>query len=763
MAETSSRTAACFVVTVLGLATAQQVTSDPVAAGLLTAAIAACAAAVVVAAVVSDRLPLRWPWLCLSASAISVAVGHVLLARQQAAGDSPFPSWADAAYLAAYPPAIAAVVGVGRLRRRRLPAALDAAVAAAAVFLPLWFLIGDPALSAGNSSARLVALAYPAADLLVLVLVLALLLGSGLRRLPEQLLALSIAGLVASDTAFAVTTASGTYVSGSWVDLGWILQHLLLGLLAATGLGSTLGASAESTTTPRRRLSRVVALVALVVPAPLALLVDQDGINTADLVALCVGTSVIGLLVAARFGVLAGLLRRDLEQRSAEAARSEAVAAADAVLLAAVDRDDVQRAALKAVLAVVIGNRRERCAVGLALGSPGLLEVVAVDGRQVPVQHVAAVDLDALLLAAAPDLAAEGVYERLVQLPALAGDRLLVLALRARGRPVGALLVTAGAERLSEAHTALQRIAGQIALALEAVRLREHGESGRRAAEGVVVPLPRSGGTPGLLTELTRALADGEFLPYYQPIVSLEDGLPKGFETLVRWEHPDRGLIQPGDFLPQLEQVGLLAELDGLLLEQACRDAMALDPRPSGPYFSVNLSSDMLRDPSTPSLVRAALMTSGLPPWRLLLEVTETSAIEDIAAVARVLERLRRSGIRIAFDDFGTGYSALSWLQQLPLDVVKIDRSFVERLPVMPGEKPVVEALVRLAQTLGLAVVAEGVEEQAQVASLRAMGVTSAQGWLWSKAVPLAEAALLLPPVPDLRRSPDGTLKLRVS
>jgi EAL domain-containing protein (putative c-di-GMP-specific phosphodiesterase class I) len=143
--------------------------------------------------------------------------------------------------------------------------------------------------------------------------------------------------------------------------------------------------------------------------------------------------------------------------------------------------------------------------------------------------------------------------------------------------------------------------------------------------------------------------------------------------------------------------------------------------------------------------------------------VTETSALEDADAVARVLGKLRRSGVRIAFDDFGTGYSALSWLQQLPLDVVKVDRSFVDRLPVMKGELPVVEALVRLAQTLRLEVVAEGVEEQVQADALRAMGVTLAQGWLYSRAVPLEQAAALLPEAPGARRDADGTLRLRVS
>jgi EAL domain-containing protein (putative c-di-GMP-specific phosphodiesterase class I) len=763
MVRAGRRTTGLVVAAALCLAAAQQLVTEPVLADLLSAGVAAWAAVAVLLAVASGRLALRWPWLCVAGSAAAVVVGDLLYARQQAAGEDPFPSWADAAYLAAYPPLLAAVFGLGRLRWRRLPAVLDAAVVSVALALPMWFLVGEPALAAGDTSARLIALAYPAADLLVLALVVALLLGPAIRRLPEQLLALAVTALVASDVGFAVAAADGSYVSGSWIDLGWLVQHTLLVVLASTGLGASLGVHEEAAGTSSGRLSRVIAVAALVLPGPVALLADRNGVGTADLVAVCAGTSVIGLLVAARFGVLAGLLRRDLAERSADVARAHAVAEADAVLLEAVDRADVQRAALRAVLAVVVGDGGERCVVGLALGAPGLLEMVAVDGRRVPVQPVAAVDLDALLLVAAPSLAADGFYERPVELPELQGDQLLILALSARSRPVGALVVVADAGRLAMARPALQRVAGQVALALEAVRLREDAEHGRRTAAGVAVPAPRSGVRPGLLSELSRAIANGELVPHYQPIVSLEDGRPRGFEALVRWQHPERGLLLPADFLAQVEQVGLLAKLDGLLLARACADAMLLDPRPSGPYVSVNLSTPMLNDPDTSSLVRSALMASGLPPWRLLLEVTETSALEDADAVARVLGKLRRSGVRIAFDDFGTGYSALSWLQQLPLDVVKVDRSFVDRLPVMKGELPVVEALVRLAQTLRLEVVAEGVEEQVQADALRAMGVTLAQGWLYSRAVPLEQAAALLPEAPGARRNPDGTLRLRVS
>jgi EAL domain-containing protein (putative c-di-GMP-specific phosphodiesterase class I) len=264
----------------------------------------------------------------------------------------------------------------------------------------------------------------------------------------------------------------------------------------------------------------------------------------------------------------------------------------------------------------------------------------------------------------------------------------------------------------------------------------------------------------GPVAEIARGLRSGEFTAHYQPIIGLADGRVHGFEALVRWNHPKQGLLLPGAFLGEVERGGLLGQLDSLVLRTACQQAVRFDPRHSGPYISVNASVAQLLDQDFPGLVHSALTAASLPPWRLMIEVTETASLQDPAAVADVLSRLREQRVRIAFDDFGTGYSSLSWLQQLPLDVVKIDKSFVDRLPHVAGERPVVEALVKLAQTLGLGVIAEGVETDEQGQLLRAMGVELAQGWLFSRAVPAADAALLLSEGPNDRLF-DGRLVLR--
>lgn len=184
--------------------------------------------------------------------------------------------------------------------------------------------------------------------------------------------------------------------------------------------------------------------------------------------------------------------------------------------------------------------------------------------------------------------------------------------------------------------------------------------------------------------------------------------------------------------------------MDNSLLVQACAAAMRIDGSYGGPYVSVNLSAGQLMDEGLVDHVRSALLRSALAPWRLQLEVTEAASLHRPELAAATLVRLRAMRVRIAFDDFGTGHSSMSWLHQLPLDVVKIDKSFVDRLPTRPGHPPVVAAVTALSHVLGLGVVAEGVETAEQQAELLAMGVQSAQGWLWSPALPEADARRFL-------------------
>jgi diguanylate cyclase (GGDEF)-like protein/PAS domain S-box-containing protein len=237
-------------------------------------------------------------------------------------------------------------------------------------------------------------------------------------------------------------------------------------------------------------------------------------------------------------------------------------------------------------------------------------------------------------------------------------------------------------------------------------------------------------------TELRRALDRGEITPHYLPIVSLATGRITGVEALARWRHPERGWVQPGEFVAVAEESGAILELGRCVLLQACRDAGGW-ARALGCEVgvSVNLSVKQLAQADLVDQVRRALDDSGCDPARLRLEITESVLVENAEGAASTLSRLKELGLRVLMDDFGTGYSSLSALHRLPVDGLKVDRSFVAAMGRDGRAGELVASVVALAHALGLEVVAEGIERPDQLAGLRALGCDAAQGFLFSPAV----------------------------
>lgn len=255
-----------------------------------------------------------------------------------------------------------------------------------------------------------------------------------------------------------------------------------------------------------------------------------------------------------------------------------------------------------------------------------------------------------------------------------------------------------------------------------------------------------------LETDLRRALDRGEMRVFYQPIVSLTTGRITGMEALVRWQHARRGLLAPDLFIPAAEETGLIVPLGAWILAQACAQARAWQDRfpdyAARLSVSVNLSArQMGTSTSFLALVEAALEDTGLPAHDLHLEATETSLMEADGA-AFVLAQLVARGIRIALDDFGTGYSSLSYLHRFPITHLKIDRSFVREMPFRGEEAAIVRAIVTMAQSLNIAVVAEGIETPDQLSVLRALGCDFGQGYLFAPPLPASEAHALLARAP---------------
>ena len=298
----------------------------------------------------------------------------------------------------------------------------------------------------------------------------------------------------------------------------------------------------------------------------------------------------------------------------------------------------------------------------------------------------------------------------------------------------------------SAAGTAEDELLRNADLAMYAAKSRGKGRCMLFAPEMLSVLVDRL----ALEADLARALEREEFRLAYQPIIQLESGRPVGAEALVRWDHPERGLLGPGAFIPVAEETGAIVALGRWVLGEACREA-ARWQRGGAPGFTVtvNLSARQLEDGSLVADVSAALRDSGLDPTCLVLEITESVLMRDAASAAAILRDVRALGVRLAVDDFGTGYSSLAYLQHFPISIIKIDRSFVAGLTQGGNDAALARTIVALGGTLSLTTVAEGIEEAEQETRLRELGCELGQGYLFARPLAASQlAALLAGPVP---------------
>ncbi|HMD46298.1 MAG TPA: EAL domain-containing protein [Acidimicrobiales bacterium] len=242
--------------------------------------------------------------------------------------------------------------------------------------------------------------------------------------------------------------------------------------------------------------------------------------------------------------------------------------------------------------------------------------------------------------------------------------------------------------------------------------------------------------------DLRFAAEDGQFRVHYQPLIEISTGRLTGFEALVRWQHPELGLLQPAAFIDIAERTYQISGIGEYVLGAACRQLATWNAAPDRSLtVAVNLSAQQLADPRLPQVLGTALHEASLDPSRLCLEITESVAMKDAEASVRALLALRALGVKLAIDDFGTGYSSLAYLRRLPVDHVKIDRSFVSGLGRDRVDRVVVDSIIHLADRLGLEVVAEGVETESQMSELLDLGCRYAQGFFWGRPVPAPEAS----------------------
>ncbi len=670
-------------------------------------------------------------WQLLGAASAAWSLGSLAWAVEELVLGhlDPFPSWSAAGYLA-FP--ILAVLGLLSLpgmptrTAGRVRLAVDGVAVAASLLLVAWLGLLGNLMRADDPLETALAVAYPACDLLVASVVV-LILDRVSWRSATGIAALALAGVAATDGIYAVLVGLGNYQAGGLLDLAWPLAFLVLAWAPSRPESRPLDREG-SRLLPA--LPAAVALTALLLSGRL-----RDGLDvvlTVDLVVLVAALAVRQTLLASENAAL----HRSLEARlGAVTERSRQQSVTDP-LTGLPNREAFYEALHVSVLALAPGQR-----LGVVL--------VDLDGFQ-QVNDAFGHDTGDNLLAAVA-LRLQGALRGGEILARLAGDEFGVIVPRLRsdtdglavaGRltaclgeplPVGALQVVLGASA---------GIATTGSLTMPASELLRDADTAMYAAK-------EAGGgqcrafTPTMHTavrerlelegDLRVALQGNALFLHYQPVVDLCADRVAGFEALARWTHPTRGPVSPVDFVPAAERTGLVVALERRVLDLACCQIALWRREHPSLTVAVNISARHLHEPDFLDTVLDTLRTHTLPPAALVLEVTESLLFHDDDHVLGVLDRLRVAGVGLALDDFGTGYSSLSRLARYPFDTLKIDRAFVMDLEGTSSASPILTATLAMARGLGMSVIAEGVETQAQLAFLLEHGCDAAQGYLLSR------------------------------
>jgi diguanylate cyclase (GGDEF)-like protein len=678
-------------------------------------------------------------WILFAAGMILSAVGDfVWWYLEQVRHEEPYPSVADVFYVGSYPPLIAGLFLLQRRRGRDLGGLIDAGMVATGLGLVFWVFVLHP-VAAGDSASmleRAVSTAYPALDALLLAMIARLLLDSRMRTPSTDLLGMAAVLLLGADVAFSVASLYLDY-DGQAIDWCWLMSYVLF---AAAALHPSMAkpAAGSSARAPRVGRGRLVVLGASSVLAPIMLFIPSVGADTVDRVVIGAGAAALFILGVARMAGMMGKVR-------GQAVELERLANQDD-LTGLHNRRHFYRA-LGAALAdgapqvVLMGLNRLRSIndeLGHLAGDDVIVQIAArVQALAGPAALVARLSGDefAILLRDAPESAADEVAARI-------GDAVHD-PINTKGYEVlvGAGAGVAGGNDTADPAEVLRR-AGVAMFAA-----KQSGEPYRRWAAELDV---RSTEDARLGAQIRHALGMRQFQVVYQPIVAMPGQRVVAVEALVRWHHPQLGTVSPAVFIPVAERNGLIVELGAWILRTACEQLVRWRDElgPLAPdRVSVNVSARQLVRPGFAGTVADVLADTGLPAGRLTVEVTETAVFDGGPAVA-TLHELRALGVRIALDDFGTGHSSLGLLQVVPVDVLKIDKSFVDRITEAGRHAVIAEAMIQVSAGLGLDAVAEGVETAEQAQALSRIGYRLLQGYHFGR--PEAE--------PEFTRTPAGSL-----
>jgi diguanylate cyclase (GGDEF)-like protein/PAS domain S-box-containing protein len=822
--------------------------------------------------------PYRRTWMFLGLGVLSWGLGQTLWTWYESVlgREVPFPSFADVGYLSAVPLVAAALISLpsgtqsiaGRART-----VLDGLMIAGSLLLVSWTLVLGPVYEAGGDGrvAQVISLAYPIGDVVVITIVLFVLLRgrrqSRASAFPLKLIGAGLIGFALADSGFAYLTATGSYASGSFIDIGWFAGFALIFVAAFRPRSRD---EAIDAATGDDRAFTILLPYAAVTAALLTSSIELWRVGYADPVVSWIRTFIIMALVARQILTLLEntSLTRHLQERLRQLRESEqrfeALVQHSSDVVTVVDANGVvkyQSESVERVFGYLADALVDRSIGDLLDADSGRLlgdllkqlvqEPYAVRVVELKVRHrsgrlctaemtitnllqnpsVRGVVLntrdiserktleeqlvhsafhDSLTSLANRALFRDRVDETLWQYEDdRAGVAVLFLDLDGfkqvndlLGHASGDLLLVQVAERLRECvrprdvvarlggdefgillveadeHVAGE-VAGRVTAALREPFRVDDQDMHIQGSVGIAFADPDVSGADKLLrnadlamyraktsgggefrtydpdmhvnlverlqleADLRRALDEGQFVLHYQPTVELTTKEIVGAEALVRWNHPSRGLVPPTQFIPLAEEGGLIVTLGAWILEEACREAAAWRGIGANLTISVNISAGQLRA-DFPDFVAGVLERSGLAPERLMLEMTETVLLDHTSENLTVLERLKALGLRLAIDDFGTGYSSLSYLHRFPVDVLKIDRSFIERIEGGDRDAELVRTIVQLGQGLKLMTIAEGIEGAEQVAALEQIGCVVGQGYHFSRPIAAASFAELL-------------------
>ncbi len=707
----------------------------------------------------SSRGRQRHAWLAMTVGLAGWLLGDAVWAYYElvlGGGSAPFPSVADAGYLLFPVAACVALIllPIGNVGQSQTRLLLDGLMVSGSLFVIFWTIgLDDVFRDVGESRlAFVVSVAYPVTDL-VLVTVALLILTRARRgqRAVVAVLTVALAIMAVTDGAFVVLSADDAYVSGGFTDVGWVAGLLLVGGAAIIAARSTpiefgLARAPSRMALWLPYLPLPVTTICLVTSPPsVTLLVPALSIVTAVLIRhFIVADENRRLLVTvadqAFRDPLTGLANRALFQDRLAHAVALQVRDAGSVAVLLIDLDDFK-----------LVNDSLGHSAGDALLNAVAQRVLRCVGPGDTVARVGG-DEFAVLLEDGPDpplIVAHRIFDVFDQPFTVEGHDVFM-------RPsVGVAFKPPGDDPTASAESLLK----QADLAMYAAKRSQHGGVHAFTADMKRIDLmevdPARGRAPSnrrhgamglqLFAQLRRAIDQDELTLVYQPKFTVSTGQVAGVEALVRWEHPQRGLLLPGEFLPLARQNGLMGALTEAVVHRAVHDAAGWRERGVEVPFAVNLFPPSLADLELPGRIVRIVTDGGLTTECLTVEITEDFLLGNVTRARRVLNMLREFGIRVAIDDFGSGYSALSYLRELPIDEIKLDRQFIAPMLADRRADAIVSTVIDLAHRLEMTCVAEGVENGATAARLAQHHCDVIQGHYCSRPVSAARVLAVRP------------------